>query len=121
MLNNEKNKELDFLLDETLKAEPGFMLPAGFAENIAAKVSRRFAWDQYIKEFMIYLAALAGFVAVIAVMAFIWYSSDIEKWLNFLLSNISWVIGINIIVVFILFADRVLLRYFFYKNSSEMV
>ncbi len=121
MQNMDKNTELEFLLDDALKTEPDFILSDGFADKVTAKVSRSFAWNQYLKEFLYYLAVLVGIVGVLAAMAFIWYKSSIENWITFILSNISWVVGVNVLLVFILFTDRVLLRYFFYKNSSEII
>jgi len=79
----------------------------------------RFAWEQYFKEFLIYLSAIIGIAAIFAAMTFICYRASVDEWINFLVSNASWVAGVNIVVIFILFVDRVLLRYFFYKSLPE--
>ena len=60
-----------------------------------------------------------GIAAVSAGIALVWYDTDWQKWWNFLLSNLTLVAGINILVIFILFADRVLLRYFSYKMMQR--
>jgi len=75
MRDNEKYLDAEKLVDEALIADPGFSLPDNFAEIVAEKVGRKFAWQQLV-------------------------------------------VGINIIVVFILFADRVLLRYFMFKAEE---
>lgn len=121
MLNNEKNTDQDKIINEVLKTEPEFILSDNFAEKLAKKVSHRFTWNQYFKEFLIYLGVLAGIGATLAIMAFIWYRANIDEWANFLLANISWVTGIGILVLFILFADRVVLRYFMFKSKIETV
>lgn len=107
------------LLDEVLKSEPQYTLPENFADMVATKVSHKFAWESYFKEFLIYLGVIAGILLVSATMAFIWFTADWKMWSQFLLSNISWVAGVNILVVFVLFTDRVLLRYLFYKMSLK--
>jgi hypothetical protein len=119
MLEDKKSFDSDKLLDEVLMAEPSYTLPDNFAGMLAEKVGRRFSWEQYIKEFLIYLAVILGIIAVSAGMAFVWYEANWQEWLDFLMTNATWVAGINFLVVFILFADRVLLRYFLDKASPE--
>ncbi|MFV0591249.1 MAG: hypothetical protein ACK5M7_07685 [Draconibacterium sp.] len=119
MLNEKKSFDSEQLLTEAFREEPDFVLSDNFAELVADKMGRRFAWNQYIREFFIYLAAILGILIVSAGTALIWYDTDWEKWWNLLLANISWVAIINVLLVFILFADRVLLRYFSYKVSQH--
>ena len=119
MENEKKRTEANRILDEVLKSEPDFMLSSDFAEKVAMKVSRQFAWNQYFKEFLVYLAAIFGVVSVPVIIEFLWDKSGNENWTNFILPNISWIAGVNILIIFILFADRVLLRYFFYKASIK--
>lgn len=119
MLDHKNIFNSDKLLDEVLKTEPDYSLPGNFAGMVADKVGRRLVWNNYLKEFLIYLAVIAGITLVSAGMALVWYDADWKNWLDFLVSNTGFVAGINIIVVFILFADRVLLRYFMYKSSLK--
>ena len=118
MRDNEKYFDAGNLVDEVLKTDPGFSLSDNFAEMVAEKVGRKFAWQQYVKEFLIYLGAFLGMGIVSAAIALIWYDTNWKEWFDFIVSNISLVVGINIIVVFILFADRVLLRYFMFKTEE---
>jgi len=46
---------------------------------IAGKVSRKFAWKSYIKEFLIYLVMIAGTLALAAIMVFIWFTADLQE------------------------------------------
>lgn len=119
MLNEEKHFDSEKLIDEVLKTPSNFSLSSNFADVLANKVEKKFAWEQCFKEFIIYLSVIVGLAISSAAMAFIWYEADWKEWLNFLLTNMSLVVGINILVVFILFADRVLLRYFMFKSSPE--
>lgn len=115
MLNEEKYFNSDGLVDEVLKTDLPFSLSDNFAELIAKKVERRFVWEQYVKEFLIYLSVIASLALVWGVTRFIWKSADWKVWLDFLITNASLIIGISILGIFILFADRVLLRYFMFK------
>ncbi|MCK5731333.1 MAG: hypothetical protein KAH68_09690 [Draconibacterium sp.] len=115
MQETEKYFDAENLVDEALITEPGFSLPDNFADMVAEKVSRKFAWQQYIKEFLIYLGAFAGIAIISAVIALIWYDTNWTDWLNFIIANAGLVVGINFLAVFILFADRVLLRYFMFR------
>lgn len=105
-------------LEETLQTDPGFSLPDNFSEMVSAAVSRRLAWISYMKEFLVYLTTIFGIAALSAGMSLIWFQSNVEEWSVFILSNLSWVIGGNILIVFVLFADRVLLRYYLFKSKS---
>lgn len=119
MQKDEKNILVENWLDEALKTSPELSLSDDFADKVAAKVSSRFAWEQYIKEFLVYLGTIVGVLAVSVAMAFIWLGADWQEWQNFLVSNLAWVAGLNILGLFILFTDRVLLRYFFFRFSGQ--
>jgi hypothetical protein len=107
------------LVDEVFKTEPTYFLSDNFAEVLAGKAGRHFAWKQYIKEFLIYLAVIFGIFAVSAGMAFFWFDANPQNWINFLISNVTLVVGVNFLAIFVLFADRVLLRYFMYRESLD--
>ena len=47
MHEHEKYYDVENLVDEVFKSEPGFSLSDGFADKLAEKVSRKFAWIQY--------------------------------------------------------------------------
>ncbi len=121
MQKDDKNILIDNLLDEALKTPPGFLLSENFAERMAEKMRRKFVWKQYIKEFFVYLATITGVFAIFIFMAFFWLEADWQKWQTFLLNNLSWIIGLNIIGLFVLFTDRVLLRFFFFRFSKHEI
>ncbi|WP_319501150.1 hypothetical protein [uncultured Draconibacterium sp.] len=119
MYNEDRNFDTDKLLKEAFTSEPEFKLSENFTDALVKKVEQRFAWKQYLREFAIYLAVILGIMLVVAVLAFVWYDVTVSGWLAFLTRNTSLVVGINLLMVFVLFADRVLLRYFMYRASSE--
>lgn len=119
MLDKEKKSISEDLVLRALKQEPDFLLPDNFADILAEKAGRQFAWAQYLREFFIYLSVLVGTSVVVAIMSLVWFQNDWKNWLNFLVSNVWIVAGINILLIFILFIDRVLLRYFLYRSDLK--
>lgn len=120
MQNDDKHILADKWLDEALKTPPSFVLSEKFAENVAARAVRHFAWEQYFREFLVYLGAFLGFIAVTVTLAFLFLGADWYEWKNFLINNLSLIISLNVIGLFVLFADRVLLQYFFFKYSRKL-
>lgn len=118
-MSENDRKYYDDLIDQVLKQAPGFTLSDNFADVLVEKAGRRFAWELYIREFLIYLAAILGTILVVAVMALIWFQHNWKNWFDFLLTNSGVVAGIGILVIFILFADRVLLRYFLHRSDLK--
>ncbi|MCF6357703.1 MAG: hypothetical protein L3J54_07840 [Draconibacterium sp.] len=121
MQENKKKLDVEDLMDEVLTTEPGFSLPDNFAEMVAVKVSRKFAWEQYFIEFLIYLSVFIGMGIVSAAITLFLYDVNWKQWLVFIVSNIGLVAGVSIITIFILFADRVLLRYFLFRGETEII
>lgn len=121
MLENNKYIDAEKLVDQVISTSPGFSLPDSFAEMVAEKVSRKFAWEQYLKEFLIYLGVFLGIGIVTGVIVFIGLEYNLKDWITFITANVSLIISIYVISIFILFADRVLLRYFMFKSKIEVV
>jgi hypothetical protein len=119
MLKDNDYKETGQVIEDILKMDPGYVLSENFAEKLTQKIERRFAWNTYIKEFLIYFGAVTGIIATSVAMVFFLMSDIWIKWINIFLSNSEVIIGIAFIMSFILFADKVLLRYFSYKLKSR--
>ena len=117
MYNKEQNTDINKILDEALKTGPKFDLSDNFADLIAEKMSRKFAWRQYFSEFLIYFGAIVGLIFVTVGIQFLFFAAEWQVWTQFILNNIFIVGGIIFTLVFILFADKVLLRYFMYRSS----
>jgi hypothetical protein len=121
MYNDEKYFDTEKLLDEALKTEPQFELSANFADVLAEKIGQKFAWQQYFREFMIYVGAIVGLLAVPVAIQLVLFGESWHKWLGLVGDNISIVGGITFLVMFVLFADRVLLRYFMFRSAARQV
>ena len=116
---NISDKEIDRLLDEALKSEPDFSLPSGFAEQLTVQLSTQSRWNQYMQEFLLYLS-LFILLGGLAIATLFWMeTSTWTQMLTFIKQQYSFIIGINILLIFILFADRVLLRYFNFKIHEK--
>ena len=119
MFNEDNFNNPEKLVDEALRAEPKFSLPAGFAEFMAEKVAAKMAWKNFFREFLVYLSVLVGAALVWGGISFLYYGADWKEWLNFFTSNLGLVIGISVLIVFVLFSDRVLLPYFLFRKSAK--
>ena len=120
MLEEEKNFDASNFVDEVLKSEPDFTLSDNFADTVAEKVNRRFAWNQYLKEFFLYLGLFLAILFGVAAFSLFWFKADWKLWLDFVQTNIPLVAGVGIILLFVLFTDKVLLRYFLFKSNPEI-
>jgi hypothetical protein len=121
MYNDEKYFDTEKLLDEALKTEPEFMLSDNFANLLVEKIERKFAWEQYLREFLIYLGTILGLLAVPVAIQFILFDAKLQEWLLLVTNNISLVVGVMFLLVFVLFADRVLLRFFMFRSSAGRI
>jgi hypothetical protein len=116
MSERETFHENDIWFDDLIKSEPQYILPADFAERVALKAAKRSAWNHYFNEFIIY-AAVITLLLITAVGIYLWNSSDWKLLLNRILSSVLLWGSILFLGIFILFADKVLLRYFLNRNK----
>lgn len=108
-----KNEELEQLIEKSFSAEPDYNLPSGFAQKVTGIISRReqlkSTWKEYFS-----LAAILIFLLAIAPCIYYFYDPVVLlKSINFIRENIFPVVFIAVILSFVLFADRVLLRFLF--------
>ncbi len=120
MHNEENYFDKEQMLDEVLKTEPDFVLSDNFAYHLAKIVDRKITWANYWNEFLIYLGAIGGIAIIWGAVLFLLYEADWKEWLNYFISHLTLISGSAFLAVFILFADRVLLRYFMNKSSMDM-
>ena len=119
MYREEKYFDTEKLVDEALKTEPEFMLSDNFANLLVEKMERKFAWEQYLREFLIYLGTILSLLAVPVAIQFILFDAKLQEWLQLVTNNISLVVGVMFLLGFILFADRVLLRFFMHHSTKR--
>jgi hypothetical protein len=107
------------LLDQILTTDNMLSLPQDFADKVAMKAIQRMTLRQSLREFLIYTGVISGvFITFLSIM-YLANNVNIKKWLDFLLPNISLLIGISLILFFILFLDRVVLPQFFLRQKEN--
>lgn len=119
MSNQIENKWSDRLVEQSLQSEPGFSLPENFADSVTAKFVRQMALKNYFREFLIYLSAGIGLSGVAVAMFFFLMSDIWAKLIKWAGANVIDLAGMALLLIFILFADRVMLRYFYIKTKSS--
>ncbi len=119
MYNEARKLDTEKLLDKVLSTEPDYFLPDNFADILLEKVEKRFAWKQYLREFAIYLTAIAGLLLVANAIVLFFFDTEISNMLQFFRSNALVLLGAGFLLVFVLFADRVLLRFFMYRAEMR--
>jgi len=85
------------------------------------KFAKYTVWKQNIREFLIFLAAGLGLLGVTVAMLFFLMAEIWQKWTEWIIHNQMGVIGIGVLLVFILFTDKVLLRYFSFRIKNRKV
>jgi hypothetical protein len=111
---------LEQIIEQSFHAEPDYNLPPGFAERVTLAILQREASKTLWPEYFSFAAIL---VLLLAIASGIYYIFDQELLLNSVRSiteNILPIVFIGVILGFVLFADRVLLRLLFSRwNKSE--
>ena len=109
-MNHEK---LDSILEKTFRTEPGYRLSEGFAQKVTSRIVAKNQWLTDLYEYL-YLSALVLFL--IGAAAGTYYLINKEVLLQifkFISVNALQVAMVALILNFIFFADRVLLRLLF--------
>ena len=108
------NKEkLDHILEKSFREEPDFQLPADFAQKLTQFVTKREQWKSDLKEYFLLTAVLLGLLLIVAGFYFFIDQTQAIGTIPFISENILPIMLIVLILNFILFADRVLLRLLF--------
>jgi hypothetical protein len=114
-----KNEELDVLINQSLKREPGFRLPDDFALKMTGVIIRRQQWKTDIRE---YLSVLAIVILLLAIAGGTYYYANkvvFMKIVEFTSQNLITVILTILVLNFVFFADRVLLPLMFNRWSKS--
>ncbi len=108
-----KNEELDHIIEKSFRAEPDFHLSADFAKKLISSVSRHEQWKTDLREYL-YLTTILGLLLAVACGTYYYIDkSIILRFFNFITENTLPIVFMVLILNFILFADRVLLRLLF--------
>ena len=107
------------LLDQILKTDNFISLPEDFADRVAMKAIQRMTLKQSLRELLIYVGVVSGiFIAFLTIM-YLSNNENVEKWVDFLLTNNALILGITLILFFILFIDRVIMPQILLKQEES--
>ena len=115
-----KNEELDYIIEESFRTEPDFRMPADFARRVTFSVTRREQWKTDVREYLYLTTVLISLLAIATVTYYLIDKDIVIRFFSFIAKNAVTVVFIVLILNFILFADRVLLRLLFnrWKRAS---
>ena len=111
------NQELDQIIDRGFRTEPTFSLSVDFAKKVTLKVIGRELWKNDLREYF-----LMSFV-IIALLLFVtgfYYFVDKDFVVDafaFITKNIIPIVSLLIVVNFVFFADKVILKQLFRRWS----
>jgi len=108
-----KNKELDKILEKSFGAEPEFHLSVDFARKITNQIIRREQWKSDLIEYISITGILIFLLTIISGTYYLVNKELLLKTYAIISENIVSVILVIILLNFILFADKVLLRLLF--------
>jgi hypothetical protein len=115
-----EHDELDRIIDSSFKMDPGYQLPAGFADRLVERWEKRTSRQANLKEYGLIVGTV---VAILLVLGFTFYVLDREQliqWRIYLVEHRVFIGSVLFLLNFTLFADRVLLPWLFTlrKNSA---
>jgi hypothetical protein len=113
-----KNEELDQIIEKSFRTEPGFQLPANFAQKVTLHVVRQEQWKTDLREYLYLTGVLLSLLAVVSGFYYFVDKAFVLRSITFLSGNMIPVISIVFILNFIFFADKVLLRLLFSRWSK---
>lgn len=106
-------EELDKIIEKSFRTEFDFQLPIDFARKVTSQVVRREQWKTDLREYLYLIGVLLSLLVVVLGFYYFVDKEFVFKAFAFLSENIIPVISIILILNFIFFADRVLLRLLF--------
>jgi hypothetical protein len=107
------NEQLDRILEKSLASEPGFKLPVDFASKLTQAAVRREQWKIDLREYFLYSAVVFVLAAIVGGFYYFINPNLCYQAFNFVLKNWMQVIAAVLLLNFIFFADKVLLRLLF--------
>ena len=108
-----KIEELDQILGKSFSNEPDFHLPVDFAKKVTNRIVRREQWKTDLIEYLSITGILAFLLTIVSGTYYLINKELLLKTYAFISGNLVPAILVILLINFIIFADRVLLRLLF--------
>ena len=105
--------DLDKYINGALKQEPDFFLSPDFADKMTEKISRRYSFQESLREYSIYVSVFLGLAAFVCAFLLYINKENLSQISGFITGHFTEIVSLVFIANFILFADKVLLRILF--------
>jgi hypothetical protein len=113
-----KNEELDKIIEKSFKTEPDFKLSVDFAQKLTMKVIGREQWKTDLREYLYVTGVVLSLLLIVSGFYYFVDKEFVLKAFAFLSANLVPVISVVLILNFIFFADKVILRFLFSRWSK---
>jgi hypothetical protein len=107
------NEELDQIIEKSFRTGFDVQLPVDFAQKVTAHVIRREQWKTDFREYLFLTGILLSLLAVVSGFYYFIDKAVVIKAFAFISENTVPVISMVLVLNFIFFADKVLLRLLF--------
>jgi hypothetical protein len=107
------NEELDQIIEKSFRTGFDIQLPVDFAQKVTAHVIRREQWKTDFREYLFLTGILLSFLLVVSGFYYFIDKAFVIKAFAFISENTVPVISMVLVLNFIFFADKVLLRLLF--------
>lgn len=109
-------KEIEALINEALRTEPGYSLSSSFTDKLVIKVQRDLLWKELVTEFVLKIGLIILALIILAVCLIFPSMKEGSPVVMYIMNNLQFVGIISFLIVFTFFIDQVLLKYFFRKK-----
>lgn len=106
--------EREAWLEQMLRSDEIPSLPASFAATVARKAVRRMMIRQHLAEFLTYAAVVVIPLLMLMTIIYIADRESWQEWRNWIATGRNMLAGGGVVLLFMLFADRVMLPWLFY-------
>lgn len=109
--------EREAWLEQMLRSDEIPSLPASFAATVARKAVRRMMIRQHLAEFLTYAAVVVIPLLMLMTIIYIADRESWQEWRNWIATGRNMLAGGGVVLLFMLFADRVMLPWLFYSRQ----
>ena len=111
------NQELDQIIDRGFKSEPTFSLSVDFAKKVTLKVIGRELWKNDLREYFFMSFVVIALISFVAGFYYFVDKDFVIKVFAYISKNIIPIVSLLVVVNFVFFADKVILKQLFRRWS----